>query len=179
MGFIKNKKSYIILKININFAFFDDDMLHFIYERKGIYDFQYFIPKICISFVVSYTITIIIKLIFLSERNIAQIRAQPTLTKANELSWNARRNLVIKYIIFFILGLLFLVFFWMLLSSFGAVYQNTQIFIFENTLISFSISLFFPAFFNIFPCALRRCSINSKEKNSESLYNFSKTLQII
>ena len=163
----------------INFAFFDDDMLHFIYERKGIYDFQYFIPKICISFVVSYTITIIIKLIFLSERNIAQIRAQPTLTKANELSWNARRNLVIKYIIFFILGLLFLVFFWMLLSSFGAVYQNTQIFIFENTLISFSISLFFPAFFNIFPCALRICSINSKEKNSESLYNFSKILQII
>ena len=74
---------------------------------------------------------------------------------------------------------IFLVFFWMLLSSFGAVYQNTQIFIFDNTLISFGISLVFPVFFNIFPCALRICSLNSKEKNSEALYNFSKILQII
>ena len=163
----------------INFAFFDDEMLHIIYETGGKYDFIYFIPKICISFAISYVMTIIIKLIFLSERNIAQIRAQPTLTKANELSWKARRNLVIKYIIFFILGILFLGFFWLLLSSFGAVYQKTQIFIFENTLISFSISLFFPVFFNMIPCALRICSLNSKEKNSESLYNFSKILQII
>ena len=31
----------------INFAFFDDDMLHKIYETGGLYDFIYFIPKIC------------------------------------------------------------------------------------------------------------------------------------
>ena len=154
-------------------------MLHKIYETGGLYDFIYFIPKICISFAVSYVITIIIKLIFLSERNIAQIRAQPTLTKASKISFEARKKLVFKYVIFFILGLLFLVFFWMLLSSFGAVYQNTQKFIFENTLISFSISLFFPAFFNIFPCALRICALNSPKKNSKYLYNFSKVLQIL
>ena len=163
----------------INFSFFDEAMLHKIYEIGGKYEFIYFIPKICISFLISYAITIIIKLIFLSERNIAKIRDQSTLTKASRISDQVRRSLVIKYIIFFTLGLIFLVFFWMLLSSFGAVYQNTQIFIFDNTLISFGISLVFPVFFNIFPCALRICSLNSKEKNSEALYNFSKILQII
>ena len=82
----------------INFSFFDGAMLHKIYEIGGKYDFIYFIPKICISLVISYAATIIIKLLFLSERNIAKIRAQPTLIKASEISDKVRRNLVIKYI---------------------------------------------------------------------------------
>ena len=93
-----------------------------------------FIPKIAISFAASYYITIIIKIIFLSERNINQVRKQITSSLANSISEKVRKNLIIKYIIFFILGLIFLVFFWMLLSSFGAVYPNTQIFIFKNAL---------------------------------------------
>ena len=68
-----------------------------------------------------------------------------------------------------------LIFFWMLLSSFGAVYQNTQFIVFENTLISFGISFIYPFFYNIFPCFFRMCGLNSK---SECLYNFSKALQI-
>ena len=161
----------------INFVFFNDEMIHIIYKLGGKYDFIYFIPTIFISFVVSYAISLIIKLIFLSERNIAKIRAQPTLIRANDVFLQVKKCLVIKYIIFFISGIIFLVFFWMLLSSFGAVYQNTQIFIFENTLISFGISLIYPIFFNIFPCFLRICALNSK--NSECLYNLSKFLQIL
>ena len=40
----------------VNFAFFDDAMLHMIYKLGGKYDFMYFIPKIAISFVISYVI---------------------------------------------------------------------------------------------------------------------------
>ena len=43
----------------VNFAFFDDDMLHMIYELGGKYDFIYFIPKITISFAISYIISTI------------------------------------------------------------------------------------------------------------------------
>ena len=163
----------------INFAFFDNDIMHKIYEIGGKYDFIYFLPKIGISFIVSYYATIIIKIIFLSERNIAQIRMQPTLLLADVISDKVRRNIIIKYTLFFILGLIFLVFFWMLLSSFGAVYPNTQIFIFKNTLISFAISLIYPLIMAIFPTIFRIFSLNSVQKNYESSYKLSKVLQLL
>ena len=163
----------------VNFAFFDDTMLHKIYKLGGKYDFMYFIPKISISFAISYVISTIIKYIFLSERNITRVRIQPILSVAYDISNKEKRNLVIKYIMFFILGLIFLVFFWMLLSSFGAVYQNTQIFIFKNALISFAISLVYSFFIIIFPCIFRISSLNSETKNNEGMYKISKFLQIL
>ena len=163
----------------VNFAFFDDKILHEIYAIGGKYDFMYFLPKITISFAISYVITNIIKYIFLSERNIFEIRIQPTYSLAYDISLKEKRNLVIKYTIFFILGIIFLAFFWMLLSSFGAVYQNTQIFIFKNALISFSMSLCFPFIIIIFPSIFRISALNSKEKNNEYMFKLSKFLQIL
>ena len=116
-------------------------------------------------------------MIFLSERNLVKIKKQPTYSQASNISDKEKKNLVIKYTLFFILGIIFLVFFWMLLSSFGAVYQNTQLFIFKNTLISFSFSLLFPFFINLFPCVLRKIALDNK--NNECLYNVSKYLQVI
>ena len=162
----------------INYAFFNDTILHQIYETGGKYDVLYFLPKIVISLVISYIITSIIKYIFLSERNILKIKIQPIVSQAHDISYKEKKYLVIKYIIFFISSLLFLGFFWLLLSSFGAVYQNTQIFIFKNALISFLISLCLPFFMNFLPCSLRIYSLNSKEKNDECLFKFSKFLQI-
>ena len=116
----------------INFLFIDDEMIHKVYELCRKYNVSDF--KIVITFLISYILTLIIKFIFLSERNIAQIRNEKKLNKANDISENVKRCLVIKDIIFFITGLIFLVFFWLLLSSFGAVFQNTQIITFKNSL---------------------------------------------
>ena len=162
----------------VNFAFFTDEILHQIYEDGGKYDVVYFLPKITISFAISYYVTAIIKLIFLSDRNISKVRQQSSLSLAHSISEKVRKNLVIKYILFFILGLGFLVFFWMLLSSFGAVYPNTQMFIFKNALISFAMSLIYPFFIYIFPCALRMYSLNSSKKDSECIYKVSKFIQM-
>ena len=163
----------------VNFAFFTEIIIHKIYEIGGKYDFSFFIPKILISFAISYLICIIIKLIFLSERNIIKVREQPNLSIAYDFSSKVKRQLIIKYIIFFIISLIFLVFFWMLLSAFGAVYQNTQLFIFENALISFAISLIYPFFINILPCIFRIASLNSEKKDNECIFNLSKFLQIL
>ena len=163
----------------INFAFFTDEIMHKIYEDGGKYDIVYFMPKIVISFFVAYYITILIKIIFLSERNINQVRQQTSSSIAYNIADKVKKNLVIKYTIFFILGIVFLVFFWMLLSSFGAVYPNTQMFIFKNALISFAISLVYPFFTNIFPSILRMCSLNSNKKDNECIYKLSKFLQIL
>ena len=163
----------------INFVFFDDKIMHKIYEMGGKYDIVYFIPKIAISFIVSYYLTIIIKLIFLSERNIAKVRMVQVLAIVYSISDKVKKNLIIKYTLFFILGLIFLFFFWMLLSSFGAVYPNTQMFIFKNTLISLAISLCYPFFFSLFPTIFRISSLNSNQQNNECIYKVSKFLQIL
>ena len=154
-------------------------MLHKIYEIGGKYNLIYFLPKIVISFAISYIISTIIKIIFLSERNISEVRKQQTLSLSYEISEQVKKNLIIKYTIFFILGLIFLVFFWVLLSAFGAVYQNTQIFIFENALISFAISLFYPLFINIFPSIFRMSALKSETKSQEGMYKLSMFLQIL
>ena len=163
----------------INFSFFNEDIIHKIYENNGKYDFIYFMPKIMISFIISHAISIIIKFIFLSERNLMDIKNQTTLEAANDIASKARRNIIIKYIIYFISGIIFLIFFWLLLSSFGAVYQNTQIFIFKNTLICFGISLFYPFIINIFPSIFRILALGSESKNMECIYIFSYILQFI
>ena len=154
-------------------------LLHKIYEEGGKYNILYFLPKISISFGISHIIYIIIKFLFLSERNILEVKIQPDLSRANDTAEKVKRNLVIKYIIFFILGIIFLIFFWMLLSSFGAVYQNTQIFIFKNALISFSMSLCYPFIIIIFPSIFRIYALNLKEKNNECMFKLSKFLQIL
>jgi hypothetical protein len=168
---------FFSLCYSINFAFFNEEMIHKIYEENGKYDIIYYIPYISISFGIAHLLYIIIKLMFLSERNISEIRKKQTLYLANLSAGNAKRCIKIKYSIFFILGLLFLFIFWYVLSSFGAVFQNTQIYIFENALISFSISLIYPFFINILPCIFRIPAIHSKR--SESMYKFSLYLQYL
>ena len=103
---------------------------------------------------------------------------QQILSQAYSISDREKRNIIIKYTIFFIAGIIFLGFFWLILSSFGAVYQNTQIFIFKNALICFAISLCYPLVINIFPCIFRITALNSKEKNSECMFKLSKFLEI-
>ena len=107
----------------------------------------------------------------------ALIKRQLTPSLAYNIAEKEKRNLVIKHIIFFILGVIFLVFFWMLLSSFGAVYPNTQIFIFKNALLSFAMSLIYPFFISILPCIFRMCSLRST--NSECTYKVSKFIQLL
>ena len=163
----------------INFAFFSEEIIHEIYEEGGSYNIIYFIPKIVISFAISHIASIILKYIFLSERNIIQIKRETFLSKAENMVGKVKRNLVIKYSLFFVFGLIFLWFFWMLLSSFGVVYQNTQMFVFKNTLISFAMSFIYPLIINIFPGIFRISAINSEKKSEECIYNASKILQLL
>ena len=163
----------------INLAFFNEEMIHKIYENGGKYEIKNYIFIILISFAISYVISRLIIFIFLSERNLMEIKNQKTLEASNDIVPKVQKNLVIKYIIYFILGLIFLAFFWLLLSSFGAVYQNTQIIIFKNALISFGISLIYPIIFNIFPSIFRILSLNSESKDMDCMYSFSKVIQHI
>ena len=88
--------------------------------------------------------------------------------------------MVIKYICLYIFGSLLLIFFWYYISSFGAVFQNTQLYLMKNTLISFSFTLVYPFFINLIPAIFRRISLNNGDKkNNECLYKISQLIQVI
>ena len=161
----------------LNSLFFNKSTIHKIYKDKGIYNFNYFLPYILLSFIFSHIITIVIKYFSLSESNIIQIKREKTADKAEIKVENVKKRLILKYICFFIFGILFLLFLWYYLSSFGAVYKNTQVFLIINTIISFGFSLLFPFLISIIPGFLRFKSFS--RNNKEYMYKISKIIQII
>ena len=161
-----------------NFILVYKNIVHEIYIKDGKYNIMNYILQMAISFGICHIIIIIFKIIFLSERCIAEIKKQITPYLTKTAAADAKNGLKIKYVLFFLLGLILFGSFWIILSSFGAVYKNTQFIIFENALVSFSVELIFPFFISLFPCLLRIPAINSKE-NSECIYNFSLILQFL
>ena len=135
-------------------------------------------PNIIYSFIISHIFCSIIKYLSLSERNLLKLKYETTLKGLNTQAEKVKRFLLIKYIIFFISGLIFLIFFWFYLSSFCAVYKNSQTYPFINTLISLFISFLYPFLITLLPGFFRIHSL-TKNRNSECLYKISKAIQYL
>ena len=159
----------------INALFFNEPTIHKIYEDEGLYNFIYLVPHIFCSFAISHTINTVVKYIFLSERNIYEIKSD----KDNdwEKTDKIKRRIIIKYICFYCGGTLCLIFFWYYLSSFGAVYHNTQIYLIKNIAISFAVALVYPFIISVFVAMMRIRAL--KGKNKECLYKVSRFCQYI
>ena len=84
--------------------------------------------------------------------------------------------LKIKFILFYIISFIFLIFFWYYLSCFCAVYKNTQVHLIKNTIISFGLSSVYPLGLYLIPGIFR---ILSLKKNNKYMFNFSKFLGIL
>ena len=183
-----NDYNSVIIKIDLfflsfcifyffNALFFNEKEIHKIYKDKGTYNFIYLVPYILYSFIISNILIIIIRYFLLLERNIIEIKKEKEIKKANSLFPRLKKFILIKYISFFISGMIFLLFLWYYLSSFCAVFQNTQIYLIKNALISFGFSLLFPFIINLLPCIFRIYSLKGKER--KCFYNFSKIIQYI
>ena len=161
----------------MNALFFTESTIHQIFKDKGAYNLGYFLPKTFLSFFVAHIFITAIRFIFLSERNILEVKSQETRNQAADQVDRVKKRLIIKYIIFYIAGVLFLILFWYYLSSFGAVYQNSQIFLIINTFLSSAFSLVYPFFINIIPVVIRKFSLN--KDNREIFYKANKFIQLI
>ena len=159
-----------------NAFFFNDSTIHQIYKDEGVYNFAYFLPKILGSFVFSHILYTLIKYLFLSERNIVEIKK---VAKNKDKVSKIKDRISFKYIVYFIVTLLLLVFFWYYLSSFCAVFKNSQIYLIKNTLISLCLALIYPFIINILPCVFRIISLGKNNKRRDWLYTLSKVFQFI
>jgi len=157
----------------INALFFNESTIHKIYKDGGIYNLANFVKDIICSFFIAHFLYIIIKYIFLSERNIVNFKNRTKNANFEKL----KTLLSFKYICFFILGFLFFAIFWYYLSSFCAVFKNSQIYLIKNTLICLIISFVYPFVINLLPCTFRIISL--RRKSRKWIYNISKVLQFI
>jgi hypothetical protein len=108
-----------------------------------------------------------------------EIKNEETSDKATNKYDNIRRCLIIKYISFYVIGSIFLLFCWYNLSSFGAVFQNTQIYLVKNTLTSMAISFIYPFIINLLPGIFRIVSLKDANKSKSCMYKLSKVIQFI
>ena len=147
--------------------------MHKIHEEKGGFNIFFQIPQILYSSIASTVINMILKLLSLSEKNVLTIKQQNNINQAMNSSNKIENCIKIKFIIFFILGNLFLLFFWYFISCFCAVYTNTQIILIKDTLISFTLSMIYPFGINLLPGIFRMPAIRSINKNKKLLYQIS------
>ena len=154
--------------------------MHQIYEDEGKFNFSYQYPKILISAASSTIILrIMLHTLVLTDKDILQVKLQQTKPLAITKKKEILKCINIKFAIFFILNFILLVLFGFYLTCFNGTYEKTQIYLLENTFISFGFSLAYPFIINIFPTIIRMCSIHSSNKNQKCFYKLSQIIQLI
>ena len=153
-----------VLHMFINTLFFNDAIMHKIYENKGILNFIDVLPQIIYSIIICSLINIIIKYLSLTQKNILEIKYENNLDNFISKIINTMRCINKKFIIFFIFSFIFLIFSWYYLSCFCFVYNNTQIYLFKLISISYTISFIYPFIIYLFPVIFRIASLRNLGK---------------
>ena len=113
----------------ISCLFFNDKTMHKIYEDEGTYNLFYQLPKIIYSILISKLLIYLLTFLSIIEKPISKI-IQEKETKSSikkNIIYNMILYLKYKLIIFFILIIISYLLFWYYLSSFCAVFKNSQI----------------------------------------------------
>jgi len=164
------------LYYTINTLFFNDSTMHQIYTDEGIFNFIYLLPKIIYSTIISSIINIIIRYISLSDKKILKFKKIENIKECKDYLPKLLKDLKINFILFFLFSLIFLIFFWYYISCFCAVYNNTQLILIKDTLISFGLSLLYPFIIFLIASIIRTFAKNKPEKFLEFFYKISKII---
>ena len=167
------------LYFTINAFFFSDETMHKIYINNGEFDIINQIPQILYSSIITSIINVILKYLSLSEKAILSIKKIKELSLCLKISEKIEKCLKIKFILFFISSLLFMIFFWYFISCFCIVYKNTQIILIKDTFLSFFLSMLYPFGINLIPGLFRIPALKNPNKNRQLLYIISGLLALI
>ena len=88
-----------------------------------------------------------------------------------------KNKLTIKFVFYFIISFLFLMFIWYYVSMFCVIYRNTQIHLLKDNLMSIGLSFLIPFGIYLLPGLFRMPALSNKKSQRQCLYNFSKFLQ--
>ena len=161
----------------INTLFYSDNTIHKVYENKGSYILKDHFQIIIYSSLISIVLNIIMKLLVLSSDMILIYKQNISYNDIQIRGKNLENKLKIKFIVYFSISSILLLFFWYYISMFGAVYINNQYHLLKNVLISFGLSLLYPFVIFLLSGFFRFTSLSGTKKNRKCLYNFGNILQ--
>ena len=168
--------------VNVNALFFDKNKLRNIYINKGKFDFIYDLPIILYSSLISIVLDVTLKQLSLPNDTILEfknLKLDKNKKKIIDEKQKIKSDIKFKVIIYFIIGLIILIFCWYYISIFCEVYNNTQIYLFEDSLLSFSISLIYPFGLYLVPGFFRIPALKDRAKMDRNcLYLISKFFQL-
>ena len=157
----------------INTLFFNDNTMHKIYEDKGKYNILYQIPQIIYSTTISKFIDGIIRTLSLSQNNIVELKKEKGIENIDKKYIKLIRKIKIKFICFFIISFITLLFFWYYETCFCGIYVNTQIHLIKDSLFSLVIGFLFPFILYLIPGFFRILALRSDKQNRKYIYNIS------
>ena len=148
----------------MNVFFFTDDSMHKVYKNYGKYDFVQQIPQIIYSSAVSQALEIILCFLSLTDKNVYQLKEKKNIRNKKHLIFRILKSIKIKLFGFYVFTFILFASHWYLVSSFCAVYQNTQITFIKDSISSFLLGLLYPFALYIFPALLRVLSLKDRKK---------------
>ena len=158
----------------LNTLFFFFITIHKIYETHGKYNLIHSIMNIIYSSLISSFLRLILKSLALSNNSILALKNFKNRNKMIRESKTLIEKLYIKLYFYFSISFLFLLFFWYFISSFCAIFNNSQIFFIENSLSSFGLTLIYPFGLYLIPGIFRIQSL--KAENKTCMYRFGNLL---
>ena len=163
----------------MNVIFFTDENMHKIYKNYGKWDFVQNLTQSAYSLIISQIIQVFICYLTLTDKAVFQIKKN-LFEKKNR---NAEIFIILKCIriklcIYYVYTFIFFLLYWYLITSFCAVYNNTQKIFMKDSLSSFLGGIIYPFPLYIFPALLRILSLKPKKMNLSCLYKFSDFIPI-
>ena len=124
------------------------------------------------SILFSFTI-ILIRFIITSHKKLIKLKNMEIYEEAQKESFSIHKSLIIKYIIYYIVGSILLIVFWYFITSFCAIFHYTQNHLFLNAFISFCFSMIYPFIYLLIPAWFRYLALR---KNYEKFYCISQNI---
>ena len=168
--YLKISKLIFLLATNfaINVLFFFDESMHKIYISAGRFNLLQQLPQIIYSSLVSGAIEYAVSYLILTEKEIHDIKKCKKTKKEGYLIYVSEvlNRIKIKFICYFVFSFSFMIFYWYFVSTFCAVYENTQIIFIKDVFTSFGLNLLYPflqyMFFTLCRVIALKCKINSR-----------------
>jgi hypothetical protein len=170
--YVKIPRFFIFLATDMamNVFFFSDESMHKIFLSYGKFDIIQQVPQILYSTIISLVLETFLCYLSMTDKYIYHIK-KSKLNKKQIIKIIKCINL--KLVTFFFTTLLLFCIYWYIVSSFCAVYQNTQIIFIKDSLSSFLIGIIYPLFIYLIPSSFRLCSLKSKKMRYRWLYKLS------
>ena len=156
----------------MNVFFFSDESMHKIFLNYGKYNFIQQIPQIVYTTIISQLMEIFLCYLSLTDKHIYNIKDLNQAFEREKIR-SILKCIKIKLVSFFIFTFIIFILYWYIVSTFCAVYENTQIIFLKDCFLSFGLGLIYPIIIYLIPSCLRIISIRNSKQGLKCLYKLS------